>query len=113
MNYALTYLGTSLASFYTLWIFYLAVMCLKRARDEGLLHKRALYFGMPVLVVGYVLDALINWLVLSLILLEMPRETTVTSRLKRHNKSVDGWRKSVAVWFEPLLDPFDPSGNHI
>jgi hypothetical protein len=22
-------------------------------------------------------------------------------------------RKSVALFFEPLLDPFDPSGNHI
>jgi hypothetical protein len=49
---------------------------------------------------------------LSVILLELPRETTVTARLKRHNQGT-GWRKTVAGWFEPILDPFDPSGKHI
>ena len=38
---------------------------------------------------------------------------TVTARLKRHNATNTGWRKAVAVWFEPLLDPYDPSGDHI
>ena len=112
MIYILYYAATSLGGFYALWIFYLAVMNLKRVRDEGKLSKLALYLGMPVLFVGYVLDALINIFVMTLILLEIPEELTVSERLKRHNK-VDGWRKKVAQWFEPLLDPFDPSGNHI
>jgi hypothetical protein len=52
-------------------------------------------------------------MVLTLLLLEWPKEMTVTARLKRHNATSTGWRKAVAVWFEPLLDPYDPSGDHI
>ncbi len=100
-------------SFYALWIFYLAVMGLKRAKDAGLLHKTAVVFGYPVLIVGYLLDAFVNVAVLTVILLELPRELTVTARLKRHIRMSQGWRLSVAVWFVPLLDPFDPSGRHV
>jgi hypothetical protein len=106
-------LGLSFAAVYALWIFYLAVMNLKRVRDAGQLHKLALWLGMPVLAVGYVLDALVNVFIMTPILLELPREATVSERLKRHNRRSTGWRKAVAVWFEPLLDPFDPSGDHI
>lgn len=68
---------------------------------------------MPLLVIGLVLDLIVNVAVMTVILLELPQETTVTARLKRHNRESSGWRKAVAVWFEPLLDPFDPSGDHI
>ncbi len=102
----------ALASFYGLWLFYLAVMNLKRVRDLGLLSPLALAFGMPILFVGLALDLIVNVVVMTVILVELPQETTVTSRLKRHNRG-KGWRKAVATWFEPLLDPFDPSGNHI
>ena len=113
MNAAAWYIGGSLAAIYALWIFYLAVMNLKRVRDAGQLHKLALWLGTPVLIVGYLLDALVNVFVMTPILLEFPQELTVSERLKRHNRQSTGWRKSVAIWFEPLLDPFDPSGNHI
>lgn len=98
---------------YALWIFYLAVMSLKRARDAGLLTRTANAFGLPVLVIGLVLDFLANVLVLTVLLFELPREGTVTSRLKRHNATSTGWRKAVAAWAEPLLDPYDPTGDHI
>lgn len=103
----------ALGSFYLLWILYLAVMNLKRIKDAGLISPLALALGYPVLFVGYLLDVLVNITVLTLVLLEFPKELTVTARLKRHNRTSTGWRKSVAVWFEPLLDPFDPSGDHI
>ena len=102
-----------LGSFYALWIAYLAVMSLKRAKAAGLLHKTARFFGTPVLFVGYFLDALVNIFLLTIILLEFPRELTVTERLKRHIKTSSGWRLSIAKWFIPLLDPFDASGHHI
>ena len=105
--------AASLAAFYVLWILYLAVMNLKRVRDEGKLSKLALWLGTPVLFVGYILDAVLNIVVMTVILLELPQELTVSERLKRHNKDVGGWRKAVALWFEPLLDPCDPSGDHI
>lgn len=103
----------ALAAFYQLWIFYLAVMSLKRAKEAGLLHKTARIFGLPVLVAGYILDALVNLIVLTFVLLELPRELTVTARLKRHIRESKDWRLNVALWFVPLLDPYDPSGRHI
>jgi hypothetical protein len=98
---------------YVLWVFYLAVMSLKHAQDAGLLTRTAKVLGYPVLIVGYLLDCAVNALVLSVLLVELPRELTVTARLKRHNQYSTGWRKAVARWAEPLLDPFDPSGDHI
>lgn len=103
----------ALAAFYLLWVAYLAVMNLKRAQDAGLLSKTAQALGVPLLLAGYVLDTLVNWLLLSIVLLERPRETTVTARLKRHIRESTGWRLAVARWFIPLLDPFDPSNHHI
>lgn len=98
---------------WALWLFFLAVMSLKRAKDANLLTTTAKCFGYPVLFIGLVLDFLANVLVLTVLLMEIPRECTVTSRLKRHNATSSGWRKAVAAWAEPLLDPFDPSGDHI
>ena len=40
---------TGLGSTYALWIFYLAVMNLKRAKDSDLLTKTAMALGYPVL----------------------------------------------------------------
>ena len=100
-------------SFYLLWVLYLAVMNLKRVQDVGLLSPLALTLGYPVFIFGYVLDILVNIFVMTCILLEMPKEFTVTARLKRHKNQSTGWRLSVAKWFEPLLDPFDPSGDHV
>lgn len=98
---------------WTLWVFFLAVMRLKEVRDTVGLTFWCKVFGYPVLFVGLLLDFLCNVFLLSLILLEVPKEGTVTARLKRHNRESTGWRKSVAVWAEQLLDRFDPSGDHI
>jgi len=102
-----------LGSTYALWVFYLAVMNLARARDDKLLTKTALVLGYPVLIVGYVLDAFVNFTVMTVLLLEIPQETTVTARLSRHLNEGGGWRKAIAVWAAPLLDPYDPRGKHL
>lgn len=96
-----------------LWVFYLAVMNLKRAKDAGTLSKTAHAMGLPVLAVGLLLDLVINVLVISVVLFEIPREATVTARLKRHHKTSTGWRLAVVKWFKAILDPFDPSGDHV
>ena len=64
-------------------------------------------------IFGLVLDLLCNTFVMTLILLELPQEFTVTSRLKRHHAESTGWRLAVVLFFEPVLDPLDPSGDHI
>lgn len=101
------------AAAYLLWVFYLAVMNLRRARQAGLLNKTALAFGTPVLITGYALDLIVNTLLMTLLFWERPQELTVTRRLKRHIKTGTGWRLKLALWFVPILDPFDPSGKHI
>ena len=103
----------SLSGFYALWLLYLAVMNLKRVKELGFLSPIAYALGLPILAVGLTLDFLINVFVMTIILFELPKEMTVTARLKRHNRDSNGWRRTIAKWFEPLLDPFDPSGNHI
>jgi len=103
----------SFLALYVLWIFYLAVMNLKRARDGKAITKTALCFGYPVLIVGYALDILVNLSLMSVMFLELPHETTMTSRVKRHLYHSTGWRETLAAWFcFNLLNAFDPSGKH-
>ena len=113
MNSALKLAGVLIAAFYVLWLLYLAVMNLRRAKKAGTLTRTAYVMGLPMLGVGLALDFLVNAIPMTIILLETPREWTVSARLKRHNQESSGWRKSVAAWFEPLLDPFDHTGDHI
>jgi hypothetical protein len=102
-----------LGATYALWFSFLAVMGLQRAKDAGLLNRTGEVLAVPILIFGYGLDVAVNWTVMTLVLLELPREATVTARLQRHNRRSTGWRKSVALWAAPLLDPFDPSGKHL
>jgi hypothetical protein len=110
---ALIYIGASLLITYALYVWYAAVMNIKRVRDMGKLTTLGKVFGYPTLVIGLILDLLVNWFVMTIILLEVPRELTVTSRLKRHHKASTGYRLAVVKFFEPVLDPLDPSGDHI
>lgn len=109
----LVYILWAVLACYGLWVFYLAVMNLKRVKDSGGLTPWGLRFGIPVLLAGWLLDVLVNWLVVTVILLEWPKEATVTARLKRHKQDSSGWRLKVVQFIAPLLDPFDPSGNHV
>lgn len=102
----------SLLGLHTLWVYYLAVMHLKVARDRGELIGFVRYPAYFTLGVGLLVDFLMNVIPCSIIFLELPREKTVTSRLKRHINS-EGWRSDLAAWFcMNLLNRFDPSGNH-
>jgi hypothetical protein len=112
MTYLYVFL-TALALTYGLYVFYCAVMNIKRVRDMGKLTTLGKVFGYPTLVIGLILDLLVNWFVMTIILLEIPQELTVTSRLKRHHKESTGYRLAVVKFFEPVLDPLDPSGDHI
>lgn len=113
MTAVLTYLALALGVTYALYVFYGCVMNIKRVRDMGKLTPIGYAFGYPTLILGYALDVICNWFVMTLVFLELPRETTVTARLKRHNRQSTGWRLAVVKTLEPLLDPLDPSGDHI
>lgn len=110
---ALTVAAVLLGALYALWVFFLACMNLKRAKDAGQLTRTALVLGTPVLWVGYLLDAFVNATLMTIVMAELPREWLVTDRLARHHRTSTGWRLRVVLWFEPLLDPYDPSGDHV
>lgn len=96
------------------WVFYLAVMGLKRARDEGTLTRTTYVFGYPVLWLGLVLDVFLNATALSLVFFEPPKEWLMTQRLKRHARYTDRPRSvRIVRWFRQFLDPFDPKGKHL
>lgn len=103
----------SLASIYVLWVMYLAVMALKRARDDKTISRTALALGYPLLFAGLALDVLVNVTLGSLLFAELPREGLVTARLTRHIERGIGWRRKLALWItSTLLDAFDPRGIH-
>lgn len=107
------YILYAFGSLYGLWLFYLAVMNLMKARDAGRLTKPAKVLGMPFLWFGLILDFLVNQIVMTVVLLEIPRELLVTTRVTRHKYEGTGWRKRVAeAMCKHLLDPFDPTGCH-
>ena len=112
---AAVFTAWALTVLYVLWLFYLAVMNLKRAKDAGTLTRTALFFGRPILFVGLLLDLVANLLVATVVFVDMPDELTVTARLKRYVREQPGtWRGRLAAWFAAeMLDTFDPSGKHI
>ena len=98
-----------IASFYLLWCMYLAVMNLKRAVDNGTMTKPAYVLGYPLLIVGFILDVLFNWVFGTVMFLELPKNGVFTSHLNRHYKKYT-WRGKMATWIcENLLNTFDPS----
>lgn len=98
---------------YAMWVLYLAIMNLKRAKDAGTISVTALCLGYPLLVVGLLLDVLGNLTLFSLITLDFPREFLMTTHMNRLIATDTGWRREISVWIcHNLLDEFDPSGCH-
>ena len=111
---ALTVALVAALAIYILWFGYIAVMYLVLLRDQGKLPRRLERVAIPGVVFYWLLDVALNWLVLTFVLLELPRELTVSSRLKRHNNPHGrNWRATVARAIEPYLDPIDPDGDHV
>lgn len=104
---------TALALTYTLWLLYVLVMGLYRAKLQGRLSKVALVLGFPVYMLGYLLDVFVQLTIATVLFVELPREGLVTGRLTRHIKRGHGWRRDLSLWIcSRLLDPFDPRGTH-
>lgn len=108
----LWYIPIGIAILYALWIHFLAVMALLDARERGVLTTAAKVPGYPVLFVGLVLDFLGN-IIATVILLDLPREFTVSGRIKRLCNGSLGWRHTAACWIrDNWLKPFDRTGGH-
>jgi len=112
----ITYLLISFAIFYITAIAYVAVMHFKILKDKGILQQlnwSVKWLGYSMLYIGLVADLLLNVVVMTVVLLEPPKEVLTTSRIKRWYWNKDGgWRHKVAVFFaNNYLLPFD--ANHM
>ncbi len=115
MMAALQSLAWAVALFYVTWVFFAAVMNVKRVRDAGKLTRTARAFGLVTLAIGLVLDLAVNWLLAPLLFLELPRygEWLLSARITRLIAAGAGWRARLALWLRmQLLDDIDPGGVH-
>jgi hypothetical protein len=89
------------------WLFYVAIMHLRLVQNtEGLTLPQKV-MGYPLLIVGLILDVILNLVFVTVLLLDFPRELLTTSRFRRfrHDK---GWRgRQVRWWCRHFLEPFD------
>ena len=103
----------AIAVSHVLWVHYVAMMRLKMVRDEGKLTTAAKVFGYPALVVGLLLDLVVNVVVGTIVFVEPPQKMTLSARLTRLGEGSSGWRRRRADRIrKALLDDIDPSGIH-
>lgn len=105
------YATYAVLAFWLLWVFFLCVMLLDehKANLKGFVRLLA-YF---TLAVGLSLDFLVQVGPASVLWLELPKELTVSGRVKRLCATGGGYRYKLAIWFrDNLLAPFDKSGGH-
>lgn len=92
---------------YVLWLFYLAGINLVQNKDK--ISDFTHVIGLPLVIIGGLMDVVFNITYGSLLFLDIPREWPFTERLERH-LGKDTWRGKIARWFcYHLLDPFDES----
>lgn len=107
------FFGLVLAVMWVFWALYVLIMGVYRAQLSGRLGTVALILGLPVVIVGILLDILVNIFIATFLFLDLPRELMMTNRMIRYRKTDCGWRSKLSAWIcDNLLDIFDPSGNH-
>lgn len=98
---------------YLLWVYYLACMALLRAHRENKITPLCKMPGYITLLIGLVLDVLVNLLVMTVVFMDFPRELLFTSRLKRLRAHGTWYRQWLAGWCcRHYLNPFDMTGDH-
>ena len=111
----------SLATLLMLWVFFLAVMHLRDARDEGLLTGPVVAPAYFVTAIGYLLDVLVQVTLACLAFWELPPkrptfpwfEPTVSNRLERWSQKDRSLRQRFAAALrKQALSRFDKRGGH-
>lgn len=104
-----------LLTLWALWILYVAMMNINAVVKVQRLPWQSKLLVYPTVLVFEFVELIANSLVCTLLFLDLPREWTVSDRLRRYNKNPKraGWRMILVRFFKPMLDPFDPEGPHI
>lgn len=113
----------SLGLIFITWIFFLAIMRLREMRDAGKLAWKVspilCVSAYLALAIGLVLDALVNWIICTVVLFEFPKEVLTTTRLNRwyHSTDTSWYTRNVRMWWvrfgQIMLDAADTDGQHI
>ena len=107
-----TYLGAFLFTFWLTYVYYAAVIMFRNMRDAGALEgltPSVIVMIKLALYVGLILDGILNWVFLTVVFWEWPKEVLCTYRVKRFYWGDEGWRKQRARWFaKNWLLPVDP-----
>lgn len=90
---------------------YAAIMNFKRVRQTVGLTRLQTVCGSYILIRGYLLDLFCNWVHATIVLRELPQETTVTRRLRRHIEN-NTKHAALCLRLRQQLDALDPSGIH-
>lgn len=112
---AIKFIFSAIFSVYSVFVFYLAIMALKRARDAGTLTNPQKVLGYPILAIGWPLDVIFNITWGSLLFLEFPnyKRLSLSARMAYLAENDTGWRGKLSLWFlVNTLDNIDPSGKH-
>ena len=119
----LWWLGTSLLLMYFTFVHFGAVMRARELRDSRSItweNDKMLWCWLTItLVVGLILDFLLNVYTATPVMLEPPKEALTTFRLIRWNHSTDTswWTRNIRKPFvnlgKSLLDKMDTDGVHI
>lgn len=103
------FIALGIVAFIVLWIIFVNVMWAKHNPD-----KIPKIFHLPIKIIaffGLLYDILFNWVFGTVMFLELPREMTLTERMKRILISKQDWRFYLALWIcHNLVEPWDP--NH-
>lgn len=102
-----------LADLYLFFIMYVASMGMIRAHKEQRLNALLWVLCLPFIVLSLIVDVLNNVFVFTFIFAELPKELTVTERLKRHVKQHTFRGKLARFIGDSMLNVFDPTGNHL
>lgn len=91
------------------------MMNVDRSMEISPLPWQAKLIVYPTLGIFNVIEFIANVVVCTLIFIDLPREITVSDRLRRYYTMPDkyGWRLNIVNFIKPMLDPFDHKGPHI
>ena len=109
-------LGFYIGLVYATWLFFLAIMALLSARNNGKLTKGSEIMAYPLLIVGWCLDFSLN-MASTPVFLDLPQEWLLTIRCDRYLSipnptGLNKYRQRFArLLCQNLLDPFQ-SGGH-
>ena len=112
---ALAILLGSFGSLFLLWLLWIVISGLSRAHADGRLSPHVIAVGTGIAYIALAWDVLCNVMICTFVFLDVPREATLSQRLRRLLLTT-GWRQCLALWFAvDLINPFsaDPSDPHI